>query len=209
MIVQLIQSSNMVVGTFSLSSVTAYGICRITNQPFINPKFDNERIVRQYTDVRNSISMILLQSIVITAHMRDRILDNSAHNLLQSVIAIFYYAAFIEFFYYIYHRSIHSQPTVYKLVHKKHHENTEVYPFDTFYFTYLDSLAFIGSVGLPLFIVDVTHIEHFFILYVYITSAYMSHSRICYDHHDKHHRMIFCNYCILLPFFDILCGTYK
>ena len=97
----------------------------------------------------------------------------------------------------------------YKIIHSMHHENIEVYPFDTFYMTKLDSFFLIGSLGAPLFILRMNYFENITALYIYITAAYLEHSNLFLMHHAKHHKLMFCNFCILNPIFDLLVGTYK
>jgi sterol desaturase/sphingolipid hydroxylase (fatty acid hydroxylase superfamily) len=95
------------------------------------------------------------------------------------------------------------------MIHSTHHENVEVYPFDTFYMTKLDSLFLIGSLGAPILILRMNYFENIMALYIYITAAYLEHSNLCLMHHAKHHKLMFCNFCILNPIFDLLVGTYR
>jgi sterol desaturase/sphingolipid hydroxylase (fatty acid hydroxylase superfamily) len=113
----------------------------------------------------------------------------------------------IEANYYIYHRIIHKY--YYANVHKKHHTNIIVYPFDTFYLSGLDDLASIISIGSPVILINISVYEQIIILSLYITTSYLSHSELYWSHHSIHHKLLNYNYCILFPFFDILFGTYN
>jgi sterol desaturase/sphingolipid hydroxylase (fatty acid hydroxylase superfamily) len=117
------------------------------------------------------------------------------------------YCLFVEANYYSYHRFIHK--CYYVDIHKKHHENVVVYPFDTFHLTDIDDLAAIISLGLPLVFVKISIVEQIIITYMYVTSSYLSHSELFWKHHSIHHKLLQYNFCILFPVFDILFGTYK
>lgn len=203
----LIYSFCMIFGTFGLSSITAYSICSLFNQPFIHPKFTNEKIRERTTEMVLQLPILLLESVGFVYISYPTILSYSQHTWVQTVSALVIQILLIEANYYVYHRGIHS--IFYKEVHKKHHENVVVYPFDTFYLTQLDDLALIISLGTPVFIYPITSLEQFMVLYLYITTSYLSHSELFWKHHSIHHKYIFCNYCILFPIFDILFGTYK
>jgi sterol desaturase/sphingolipid hydroxylase (fatty acid hydroxylase superfamily) len=91
-----------------------------------------------------------------------------------------------------------------------HHENIDVYPFDTFYMTKTDSFFLVSSLGAPILFLHLNYFELVFVLYVYITAAYFEHSKeFILSHHATHHKLIFCNFCILNPVFDIMFGTYR
>lgn len=197
------------VGVFSFSTLSAYIICNIYNQPFINPKYSLDLINTRLTDARNTILVVLTKSFITTSLVINKIESVQNHTWFQTGINICTYSMFIELFYYVYHRGVHSHPFVYKLIHKKHHINHDVYPFDTFYLTTFDSMGLIISLGLPLTFLPVSYFELNTVLYIYLTSSYLSHSRLFYDHHYIHHTLIEYNYCILLPIFDILFKTYR
>jgi len=196
-------------GVFGFSTFTAYIICNIYNQPFINPKYSNDLITTRIKDACSTIVVVLTKSCITTSFLIYKIQSVKNHTLFQTGMTICTYSLFIELFYYAYHRGVHSYPFVYKLVHKKHHANHDVYPFDTFYLTTYDSIGLLISLGLPLTFLSVSYFELSTVIYIYITSSYLSHSKLFYDHHHIHHSLLEYNYCILVPIFDILFKTYR
>ena len=196
-------------GVFGFSTLTAYVICNIYNQPFINPNYSIETITTRLKDGVTTVVVILTKSFITTSFLIYKIESVKNHTWFQTGMTICTYTVFIELFYYVYHRGVHSHPFVYKLIHKKHHINHDVYPFDTFHLTTFDSMGLIISLGLPLTFLSVSYFELNTVLYIYLTSSYLAHSKLFYDHHYIHHTLINYNYCIFLPIFDILCKTYK
>jgi len=162
--------------------------------------------VDRMIDLVKNIPSLLLQSVGFMYMVSDNIIPYGQHTWLESYQNMILYCLFIEANYYIYHRLIHVY--YYSQIHKKHHEHIIVYPFDTFHLTQLDDLALVISLGLPLVFLQMSMAEHFSVLYIYITSAYLSHSELFWDHHSIHHRLLHSNFCILFPVFDILFGTY-
>jgi len=204
---KLVYSTCLVFGIFISSTLTAYTICILCKQPFANPSLTNQQVWERIVDISKTLMIILSQAVIATAFLWHKILPMSAHNCIRTITTILLFSILIEFFYYIYHRIIHK--FFFEQIHKQHHLNQDVYPLDTFDFTLFDSLGLVISIGLPLLILEVTILEQFVVLYIYIISSYLSHSRLLYDHHHKHHYLGHCNYCIFLPIFDILFGTYK
>jgi len=205
----LITASKLVLGTFSASTATTFLICKKFNIPFFNPKHNRYQFYYNLKQVSISTAIALTQSVLISSIFVNRWIKNEPHTIFQSIDNIIRYSIIAEFIYYIYHRTIHTRE-YYKKVHSMHHENVDVYPFDTFYMTKMDSLFLVGSLGAPIVFLNLNYYELVFTLYVYITAAYFEHSNIFFiDHHAIHHKLIFCNYCILNPMFDILFGTYR
>ena len=200
-------SFGVIVTTFSISTITSYVICYINNYPFINPTFsDEERISRINEYIRN-VPLLIFQSTGLMYIVSDNIIPYGKHNWIESLYSICLYCLLIEAIYYIYHRIIHKY--YYTSVHKKHHTNIIVYPFDTFFLTSLDDLASIISIGVPIIFINISVYEQIIILYMYITSSYLSHSELYWSHHSIHHKLLNYNYCILFPIFDIIFGTYQ
>jgi aldehyde decarbonylase len=199
----------LVLAIFLSGTFTAFVICFLYKQPFINPSFTKQQIRVRFREIlRNSIILLLIAvAFTIFIFSRKKLLPNSAHSWRESIITVILFSIAIEFFYYLYHRVVHK--VGYELIHEQHHRNEIVYPFDTFDFTFFDSLGLVVSIGAPLLFIPVTLLEQCIILYIYVTSSYLSHSRLFYDHHHKHHSIKHCNYCIFLPIFDVLFGTYK
>ena len=197
------------IGVFSLSTFTAYSICILFKQPFINPKYSKELIATRIADARNTIVLVLANSFITTSFLMYKLESVKNHTWFQTGLGICTYSMCIELLYYMYHRGVHSHPFVYTLIHKKHHMNHDVFPFDTFYLTSFDSMGLIVSLGLPLAFLPVSYFELKTVLYIYLTSSYLSHSKLFYDHHHIHHTLVQYNYCILNPIFDIVFRTYK
>ena len=197
----------VVSGTFSISTLTAYLICYLNNYPFMNPNLTGpEKTLRLYEYIRN-VPILLIQSSGLMYLVSDHIITYGEHTWFQSLYTLCVYCLYIEAIYYTYHRLIHKYGYLY--VHKKHHTNVTVYPFDTFFLTEIDDLASIISIGLPVIFIKISKLEQFIILYMYITSSYLSHSDIFWSHHKIHHRFMKHNFCILFPIFDIMFDTYK
>ena len=203
----IITSLYIIVGSFSFSSVTAYLICYFNNYPFINPQLEDETKRRKINEYIRNVPILIFQSTSLMYIVSDNIIPYGQHTWIESCLKILKYFVFIEAIYYVYHRFIHKY--FYTYIHKKHHRNVIVYPIDTFYLTELDDLASIVSIGLPVIFIKITALEQIFILYLYITSSYLSHSELYWSHHSIHHKLLNYNYCILFPIFDIIFGTYK
>lgn len=203
----LLISFSVIVSTFSISTLTAFLICYANGYPFINPTFsDKEKISRINEYVRN-VPVLIFQSTGLMYIVSDNIIPYGQHTWVESFYSICLYFTLIEAIYYIYHRTIHKY--YYANVHKKHHINVIVYPFDSFFLTELDDLASIVSIGLPIVFINISVCEQILILYVYITSSYLSHSELFWSHHSIHHKLLNYNFCILFPIFDVIFGTYR
>jgi sterol desaturase/sphingolipid hydroxylase (fatty acid hydroxylase superfamily) len=200
-------SFGIIVTTFSISTLTAFLICYANNYPFINPTFNNEeRITRINENIKN-VPLLIFQSTGLMYVVSGNIIPYGKHSWFESFYSICLYCILVEALYYVYHRTIHKY--YYADVHKKHHKNVLVYPFDTFFLTDLDDLASIVSLGMPIIFINISVCEQIIILYLYITTSYLSHSELYWTHHSIHHKLLNYNYCILFPIFDIIFGTYK
>ena len=202
----MITSLSIIVGSFSISSVSAYIICYFNNYPFINPELPYETKLMKWKEYIRNVPILILQSSSLMYIVSGNIIPYGQHTWTETFYTILKYFLFIEAIYYSYHRFIHKY--FYTHVHKKHHTNVIVYPIDTFYLTELDDIASIVSIGLPVVFIKISALEQVFILYVYITSSYLSHSELFWRHHSIHHKLLNYNYCILFPIFDIIFGTY-
>jgi len=203
----LFYAFSIILGTFSASTITAYCICAYNNYPFINPKMNHKKRIDRIIDLVKNIPILLCCSTGLLYGMSYNILPYGYHTWIESYISILRYCLFIEANYYVYHRFIHKY--YYISIHKKHHENVIVYPFDTFYLTNIDDFAAIISLALPLAFIKISIVEQVIITYTYVTSSYLSHSELFWSHHSIHHRLLHSNFCILFPVFDVLFGTYK
>jgi len=204
----LITSSKLILGTFSASTITTVSICYYFKVPFFNPKHNTYQFHKSLRQVIPSVLSVLAQAILVSSFLVGTFIENKPHTLYQNIDNILRYSVIAEFIYYIYHRTMHTKE-YYKMIHSMHHENIEVYPFDTFYMTKLDSFFLISSLGAPILILRMNYFENITALYIYITAAYLEHSNLCFAHHTKHHKLLFCNFCIFNPIFDLLVGTYK
>jgi sterol desaturase/sphingolipid hydroxylase (fatty acid hydroxylase superfamily) len=204
----LITSSKLILSTFSASTLTTVGLCYYFKVPFFNPNHNTYQFRLRLRQVIPSVLGVLGQAILVSSFLVGTFIENKPHTLYQNIDNILRYSVIAEFIYYIYHRTIHSKE-YYKMIHSMHHENIEVYPFDTFYMTKMDSLFLISSLGAPILMLRMNYFENIMALYIYITAAYLEHSNLFLMHHAKHHKLMFCNFCILNPIFDLLVGTYK
>jgi len=204
----IIQSTKIVIGVFSLSAFTSVAFCKLVNKPYINPDYSFKKTREQFLEITHNVPILLLQSIMFTSYIYNSLLPPGSHTFFQSVFSILCYSVLAELNYYAYHRVAHSR-YLYALVHKKHHANVVVYPFDTFYFTSIDDISLAGCLELPLLFVRLTQNELNLVLWFYITMGILVHSNYIYDLHYIHHRFLKSNYCIVIPYFDILFGTFK
>lgn len=180
---------------------------KIVYNCFINPSLTDEEKNLRINEYTRNVPILIIQSTSLMYLISDNIIKYDDHTLFQSFYTLCMYFLCIEAIYYVYHRLIHKY--FYLYVHKKHHTNITVYPFDTFFLTELDDLASIVSIRLPVLFIKISMIEQFIILYLYITSSYLSHSNLFWSHHYIHHKLFKYNFCILFPIFDIIFGTYK
>ena len=200
-------SFGVIASTFAISTITSFFICYANNCPFINPTFSKEERMTKINEYIRNVPLLILQSTGLIYIVSDNILPYGKHTWFESLSSMCVYCILIEANYYVYHRMIHKY--YYAYVHKKHHANIIVYPFDTFYLTSLDDLASIVSIGMPIIFINLSLYESMFILYLFITASYLSHSELYWSHHSIPHKLLNYNYCILFPIFDIIFGTYK
>jgi sterol desaturase/sphingolipid hydroxylase (fatty acid hydroxylase superfamily) len=200
-------SFGVIIFTFTMSTITSFLICYANNYSFMNPTFSNEKRMTRINEYIRNVPLLICQSTGLMYIVSDNIIPYEQHTLFESLYSMFLYCLLIEANYYIYHRIIHKY--FYVNVHKHHHANVIVYPFDTFYLTSLDDLASIISIGMPIIFINISVYEQIIILYIYITTSYLSHSELYWSHHSIHHTFLNCNYCILFPIFDIIFGTYR
>ena len=204
----LFLSAKLILGTFTASTITTVGLCYFYKVPFFNPNHNTYQFRENFRRVIPSTLFFLSQAIVVNSFLVETFVTSSRHTVFQNIDNILRYSVIAEFIYYIYHRTIHTKD-YYKAIHSLHHENIDVYPFDTFHMTKVDSLFLISSLGAPILILRMNYFENIVALYIYITAAYLEHSNIYLIHHAKHHRLLFCNFCIMNPIFDLLMGTYR
>jgi sterol desaturase/sphingolipid hydroxylase (fatty acid hydroxylase superfamily) len=201
-------SAKITIGTFFASTFSAYFICWFYKVPFFNPNQNRYQFYSNLHQVLTTSTIVLSQAVLVNSFMVENVITNEPHTLQQNVINMVSYSVMTEFLYYIYHRIIHTK-RFYKSIHSIHHQNINVYPFDTFFMTTTDSLFLVSCMGVPILFLRMNYFENIFSLYIYITAAYIEHSNLLFTHHSRHHKLIFCNYCILNPIFDLIVGTYS
>jgi sterol desaturase/sphingolipid hydroxylase (fatty acid hydroxylase superfamily) len=203
----LLGSIQILGGVLFMSTFTSYVICKFYNYPFINPEYTVEKIYNRSKTMVTNIFIISTETVFLTTNILYPRLDERTHSLTHSTVNILLYLFYVELFYYTYHLWIHKN-SLYKYVHADHHLSLDVYPFDTFYINLYDYQFLILSLGVPLIIVKVNMMEHILTLYYYLTYSYLTHSKILCDHHHIHHKRFVYNFCLSIPIFDILFGTY-
>ncbi len=207
MVIDLFNSIQILSGVLFMSSLTAFSICKFYNYSFINPEYTVEKIYNRSKTITQNLFIITTETVFLTTNILYPRLDDRPHSLIHSSVNILLYVFYVELFYYTYHRWIHKNH-LYKYIHADHHLSIDVYPFDTFYINLYDYQFLIVSLALPIFIVKLNMIEHILTLYYYLTYSYLSHSKLLSHHHHIHHKKFVCNFCLSIPIFDILFGTY-
>lgn len=206
-LVNILNSISLISAVFISSTASSFYITNVLKKPFINPLFTKDKIQQNMSFIINNVlKVVSTTTLPIITIIDIYTLDNQNHTLIHTARNFFYSMLLIEFAYYTYHRIQHS---FFLKIHRKHHENKNVYPFDTFYIDYYDSIGLSFCLLYPCFILTLNHIELFIILYFYATGAYLEHSDIFTTHHVIHHEKFNCNYSFIFPIFDILFQTNK
>ena len=193
------------VSVFGAAIGSAYIICAMFQAPFYNPTLSNEQFQVLLQTFATNIG-ILGAEVIGSAWFYDPLLQSQEHHSwITSGFNVIQYSLWIELMYYVYHRCLHAA-NVY--THRQHHVTRNVYPMDTFVIHWLDSTGMIVTLIFPLCVVSVNVMEYKFIIYMYLTSALLLHSKLFIDHHVVHHERYKCNYCFLFPIFDYIFGTW-
>jgi sterol desaturase/sphingolipid hydroxylase (fatty acid hydroxylase superfamily) len=205
--INLINSFYSVNLLFLMSTLSAYAFCIFNNVPFNNPNDKNNYHKLNIIIFNGGFSLV--ESVYLTNYfLSNDIVVYQTNNAVKTFSNVFLYSVCVEFIYYVLHRLYHTK-YLYKIIHKKHHEKFDVYPLDAFYFSFLDLQSLFVSLGVPFYLFRMSFYEYFFVLYVYLTFAYISHSKVLYEHHIIHHKYMKYNFCILIPYFDFILQTYK
>jgi len=205
--INLINSFYSVNLLFLMSTLSAYAFCIFNNVPFNNPNDKNNYHKLNIIVFNGGFSLV--ESVYLTNYfLSNDIVVYQTNNVVKTFSNVFLYSVCVEFIYYVLHRLYHTK-YLYKIIHKKHHEKFDVYPLDAFYFSFLDLQSLFVSLGVPFYLFRMSFYEYFFVLYVYLTFAYISHSKVLYEHHIIHHKYMKYNFCILIPYFDFILQTYK
>ena len=205
MIDKLFFISSYVFSLFGGSILTSYAICIFTNTPFFNPKSSSKEILSTLQDSAINLSILGVETIG-SAMFYYSYLDTLSHSLGQTCSNIILYSSLIEVFYYGYHRLLHTS-YFYRIIHAEHHKSRIVYPIDTINLSWSDSTGMLVTLILPLWLVKVNLLEYNIIMYIYLTGAFLTHSRLLVNRHAIHHEKYKCNYCFLFPIFDYAFGT--
>jgi hypothetical protein len=192
MLSTLLFSAKLLFGVFTASTASAYLLCFYNDVPFFNPSYNRYRTINRIEKLVK-ISMRMLGNFsMIYAIVLNRKIDLCPHSVDKTIYNVAAYSMIAEFVYYLYHRMMHMQQ--------------EVYPCDTFYVTEIDGLLLLGTLSSPILFLDLTHYEFAFCLYFYLTATYISHSS---TNHSIHHKLLFYNFFLLNPIYDILSRTYR
>jgi len=190
---------------FSSSIISSYAVCSIYNYPFYNPKLTQKQLIYNLYDSSFNLSIIATE-VILSASLYYSYMDSGNHTFIRTFSNIIEYSFWIELFYYSYHRFLHISDW-YSIIHAKHHTNLDVYPLDTINISALDSTGMIVTLITPIWFVDVNLAEYSFIMYIYLTGAFLIHSKLLSFRHVNHHKKFKCNFCFLFPIFDYACGT--
>ena len=194
-----------VISVFGSAVLSAYAICAINRAPFYNPSLSKVQLVNSLCDSAKNLGIIGVE-VIVCAYLYYPYLETGFHSFLRTVSNIIEYSMWIELFYYGYHRILHTS-NFYSIIHAQHHKNRIVYPMDTLAIHWLDSTGMIVTLVSPIWFVQVNNFEHNFIMYIYLTGSFLTHSKILVDRHITHHERFKCNYCFLFPVFDYAFGT--
>lgn len=98
---ELLTSASIIIGTFAMSTMTAYFICSLNNHPFINPKFTKETQLERINDYIKNVPLLIIQSIGLIYIASNNIIHYGGHTWIESFYYISIYCIFIEANYYI------------------------------------------------------------------------------------------------------------
>jgi hypothetical protein len=199
--------TKQVSSVFLSSIASAYFICMAYNVPFYNPNLSKSQLLNTLLESSFNLGIIGLE-VIVSACLYYPYIELDKHSIFRSTSNIITYSVLIELFYYWYHRFLHTSQ-LYSIIHAKHHFNRTVYPLDTLYIGILDSTGMILTLIAPLMFVNVNLSEYNFIIYIYLTGAILTHSRLFVSRHVDHHEKYKCNFCFLFPIFDHIFGTFN
>lgn len=205
----LITSSKIILGVFLSSTITSMTLCWYNNTTFINPEYSQEKIVSRLKETFFYTGTVIVTTIPLVSWIFLDKLDTIPHSYSENVCNISEYVVLVEFIFYVIHYYQHRNKCLYRSIHKLHHENTSVYPFDTYYIGVIDAMCINSALLLPLYIIKLNYSELILVNYFYVTSAYLVHSDFFCNHHLLHHTYRNCNYCFVFPIFDVAFGTCK
>jgi len=204
----ILNSFITITSIFSFSTLTAYLICKVSGIEFINPQYNKLLIEERLKEMGKSVIGVIIPSSYIMYTLNDKLINSSLHTGFETISNISMSIFITEGTYYIYHRLVH-RFGAYISIHRHHHSVKNIYPFDTFNVSYLDELVLMILLASPNLFLKLTFFESYAFIWLYITGAYLIHSKEIVNTHYFHHIYYNCNYCILFPIYDIIFGTYK
>jgi len=186
---------------FSLSIITVKQIMDIYNISFYNKERAKKRNKEIITILYFTLNYNFLFFFLFSPEWK---LKNE--NRIESSKIVKYFLT-SELVFYIIHRISHCK-YVYKYIHSYHHKNYIVYPMDFLDMDYIEILEYTFTWNFPYYFFQLNLLEYFLIHYFYVTSGFLSHSDILINFHTLHHKHFNCNYCFILPIYDIIFQTF-
>ena len=210
MIYTLLYPSFFILKILISSGLTAFLMCKLSNQSFFNPQLYSHKYL---LDKMNTVTSVGTQVIVnynviyfvLARHYLHEDCIEIHHRIFQNIKFIF----LLELIAYIYHRLSHRIPYLYNKQHSVHHRNIEIYPIDFLEFDITDNIAQTLYINLPLYFVPMNQNDYALIYYIYATCAFLIHSNMLTNDHIIHHKYFKYNFSLLIPIFDVLFGTYR
>lgn len=148
----------------------------------------NNKITKQNYNIENYINILIfsfINSISFIIFYNYFIVSNNRYNVIYHLLKFyplfFAYEIIFDFFFYIIHYTLHSNNTLYKIIHKKHHRITEM---DAILNFYMSPIEMIICVEIPSFITlyiiklfcNITLYEYILITYYRIIVEIYGHS---------------------------------
>ena len=183
-----------------VSFLTAIIICYISNIPMYKPK-------SLYSIFQTILSFIAAISTYIYFYYYYKFATTET-DIIINIIMFGKHLLISELIFYTLHRFVHYNGFLYRMIHKQHHQNVDVVPFDSIDQNVLDTVIILISFHLPVLLIDESFLVFNMFNFVYTTAGILIHSDTFIEHHYLHHKIVLCNYCYLVPIYDVLFGTY-
>lgn len=201
-------SSSLFLSVTFMSFLSVLCLSKCFNMELVHPSFTTEKMNNHKSIIIKNLSQLFVTFLPLFQSLFLHKIQTINHNYIYSIFLMSSYSVFIELFYYSFHRILHTHKWLYQNIHRKHHENIDVFPIDAFYISFPDLLGVNICVLLPIYFIPLNYYEFFFISYFYTTAGILVHSDIFVNHHKIHHKLFNCNYSMVFPIFDIICGTW-
>ena len=210
MIYILLYPSFFILKILISSGLTAFLMCKLSNQSFFNPQlYSHKYLLDKMNTVTSVGTQVLVNYNVIYFVLARHYLHEDCIEIHLRIFQNIKFIFLLELIAYIYHRLSHKIPYLYNKQHSVHHRNIEIYPIDFLDFDITDNIAQTLYIHLPLYFFPMNQNDYSLIYYIYATCAFLIHSNIITDHHIIHHKFFKYNYSLLIPMFDMLFGTYR